>query len=95
MSSEYVEKLRQYYRLIDYQENMLVSLTQIEKILKEKFPDQYSLAYQHWIPQIKTAITSDDRWLARTDYNFDYTLKKIEEANEHQEKQSDTTKRYL
>jgi hypothetical protein len=81
VSKEYLEKLRQYYRLVDYRENILMNISQIEKILKEEFPEENLVAYQHWIPQIKTAITSDSRWLSRGDYNFDYTLKKIEESN--------------
>lgn len=86
MSENFIEKLRAYYRLIDYRDSMLVSIHQIEKILKEDFPDEFHIAYQHWIPQIKTALTDDARWLPRSDYNFDYTLTKIEDK----EKENDT-----
>ena len=84
MSHEYLERIREYYRLVDHRNNMLSNIKQVEKILQEEFPDQFHVAYQHWIPQIKTALTSDDRWLPRSDYNFDYTLNKIKEADDNQ-----------
>jgi hypothetical protein len=85
MTMENVERLRAYYRLVDYRETILTSIGQIEKILKEEFPSEFPLAYQHWIPQIKTAITEDSRWLSRTDYNFDYTLNKIDNLDKTDE----------
>lgn len=81
MSHEYLERLRAYYRLVDYRDNILANIKHVEKILKEDFPNHFDVAYQHWIPQIKTAISDDHRWLQRSDYNFDYTLDKIQESD--------------
>lgn len=82
MSDNFLEKLRAYYQLIDYRKSMLVGIHEIERILKENFPDQFDKAYHYWIPQIKTGLTDDPRWLPRSDYNFDHTLTEIEEKEE-------------
>lgn len=92
MSHEYIERLRAYYRLVDYRDNILSNIKQVEKILQDEFPDQFHVAYQHWIPQIKTAITNDSRWLPRSDYNFDYTLDKIQESDYNRDTDGNITK---
>lgn len=69
-------------RLYDYRNDISRSMYHIERILKDYFPDQYSLAYQHWIPQIITALEHDSRWLDRGVYTMRNTLDKISEKDE-------------
>jgi hypothetical protein len=64
-------------KLIDYRDQINDSLTQIETLLKVFFPDEFSIAYQHWLPQIKTALNDDTKWLPRGQYSMDYTINRI------------------
>lgn len=52
-------------------------LTEIDSILKTRFANEYETAYQHWLPQIKTALRDNTQWLPRGQFTMDYTLKRI------------------
>lgn len=67
----------QFNSLIDYRDQITDSLFHIERILKVYFPEEFDIAYQHWIPQIITALYEDDRWLSRTDRNMQQTIDRI------------------
>ena len=67
----------QLNKLMDHREEINQSLFHIERILKEHFPKEYNIAYQHWIPQIITALDSDDRWLPRGQFNMKHTLDRL------------------
>lgn len=54
-------------------------LAEIESILMVYFEKEYPLSYQHWIPQIKTALRSNTKWLSRGEYSMDYILANIED----------------
>ena len=62
---------------MDHREEINQSLFHIERILKEHFPKEYNIAYQHWIPQIITALDSDNRWLPRGQFNMKHTLDRL------------------
>jgi hypothetical protein len=53
------------------------SLKQIEEIIKVYFPEEYHVAYQHWIPQIITALNNDSLWLSRGQYSLQDTIDHI------------------
>jgi hypothetical protein len=75
------DQKHQFSRLIKYRDNISSSLFYIESILKDYFPDEHSLAYQHWIPQILTALQDDDRWLSRGEYSMQDTIDRINDTD--------------
>lgn len=70
------ESLDKLYLCRDQIEKLLA---EIESIIQINFESEYSVAYQHWLPQIKTALRDNTRWLPRGQYNMEYTLKRIED----------------
>lgn len=71
------EKIDALNQLLFYREKIEEHLKEIESILMTEFADEYSVAYQHWIPQIKTALRENTKWLPRSDYSMDYTTNRI------------------
>jgi soluble cytochrome b562 len=71
------EQKDQFNRLIDYRDSITSSLFQIERILKHYFPEEFDTAYQHWIPQIITAINNDDRWLPRGEQTMQQSIERL------------------
>ena len=74
MSDKLISKLSE---LEKYREQIEDSLAQIEAILQIYFQEEFSTAYQHWIPQIKTALKNNTKWLDRGQYSMQYTLDRI------------------
>lgn len=64
-------------KLFQYRDNIEDILVEIEALLQVEFPEEYSVAYQHWIPQIKTALKDNTKWLPRGQYSMEYTLDHI------------------
>lgn len=64
-------------KLIDYRNQIEKILAEIDAVMQLDFPEEYAVAYQHWIPQIKTALRNDTKWLSRGEYSMDYTLNRI------------------
>lgn len=71
------EQKDQFNKLIDYRDEITKSLYNIEHILKIYFPEEFDIAYQHWIPQIITALYEDDRWLQRGERNMQQTINRL------------------
>lgn len=71
------EQKDQFNRLMDYRDEISNAMFHIERILKTYFVDEYDAAYQHWIPQILTALYSDNRWLPRGQTNMQQTIDRI------------------
>jgi hypothetical protein len=71
--------------LYAYREKIEDSLAEIQAILMQNFPEEYHVASQHWIIQIKTALRNNLKYLPRGDYTMDYTLAHIEDKvlNKH------------
>ena len=63
--------------LLSHREKIEDILAEIEAILMVYFEKEYPLAYQHWLPQIKTALRDNLKYLSRGDYTMDYTIKHI------------------
>jgi hypothetical protein len=66
-------------KLLKYRDEIEDNLTQIETLIKVFFPEEFSVAYQHWLPQIKTALKDNIKYLPRGEYSMDYTIRRIED----------------
>lgn len=66
-------------RLLDLRDSISQDLSEIENILKTEFPSQYVVAYQHWIPQITTALYNDTKWLPRGQFTFQDNIDHIKD----------------
>jgi len=66
----------------DQREDIKKSLSTIETILKEYFPDKYEIAYQHWLPQVLTALYNDLKWLPRGQTTLQDTIDQIKDQSE-------------
>lgn len=77
------EQQYQINKLRDYRDEIFYSLFHIERVLRDYFPAEYSQAYQHWIPQIITALGDNAKWLNRGVYNMQDTLNKIQDNNDN------------
>ena len=64
-------------KLLSKRDQILNDLAEIESLLRVYFSDDFSIAYQHWIPQIKTALIDSTTWLPRGQYSMDYTIRSI------------------
>jgi hypothetical protein len=71
------EQQYQFNKLIDHRDQIINNLFHIERIIKNYFPEEFTIAYQHWIPQITTAIHEDDRWLNRGDQTMQHTINRL------------------
>lgn len=78
------QQKHQLCKLLDYRDEIGSALFHIERILKEYFPEEYDLAYQHWLPQIETAINDNPKWLPRGQYSMKYTLDRIQDKIDNQ-----------
>ena len=66
-------------KLYQYRENIESYLAEIDAILMVYFPDQYPVMYQHLMPQIKTALRDNTKWLSRGQYSMDNIFDSIED----------------
>lgn len=73
------EQKYQLNTLMDYRDDICKMMFHIERILKHHFPQQFDLAYQHWIPQILTALDNDTKWLPRGQFSFQDTIDHIQD----------------
>lgn len=73
-------KVEALAKLYEYREQIEDNLANIDAILQIHFPNEYSVAYQHWFPQILTALNNNTKWLPRGQYNMEYTLQRIEDS---------------
>ena len=65
------------YQLLEKAEQIEELVWQMLSIIKKNFPNQYDNAYQHWAPQILTALFDYPHWLKRGQFNLNDTLKNI------------------
>lgn len=73
------EQRKALIKLYEYRENIEDILSNIDALLMVHFSDQYHIAYQHIIPQIKTALRNNTKWLSRGNYSLDHILSNIED----------------
>jgi len=74
------EQKDQFNKLLDYRDEVSNAMFHIERILKTYFPQEFDLAYQHWIPQILTALDNDVKWLPRGQFSFQDTIDHIQDS---------------
>jgi flagellar biosynthesis chaperone FliJ len=87
------EQKHQLNRLMDYRDEITKSLFHIQRILKEYFPEEFDVAYQHWIPQISTALDEDKKWLPRGEQTMQHTLNRL--SDKIQEDESKGVYKYI
>lgn len=71
------EQKHKLNQLKDCRDEIVKQLFHIEHILKVYFPEEFDVAYQHWIPQITTALYEDNRWLPRGSQTMQHTLNRL------------------
>jgi len=71
------EHKKQIDKLIEYRFRIEQTINDIESILQIYFSDEFDNAYQHWIPQIETALFNDTKWLPRGQFTMQDTLNRI------------------
>lgn len=89
------EQLHQLNKLIDYRDQITDSLFHIEHILKHYFPEEFDIAYQHWIPQIITALYEHDKWLPRGEQTLQDTLNRLFDKKEENIKNGQSVKKFI
>jgi hypothetical protein len=88
------EQRDQFNKLIDYRDEITNSMFHIERILKHYFPEEFEIAYQHYIPQIMTALYEDSKWLPRGNYNLQQTIDRLLEKMANNQ-DSSSIKRFI
>lgn len=68
-------------KLYRCREEITNNLAEIESLLKIHFPPEHDIAYQHWIPQIVTALFSDTAWLPRGQYSMQDSIDHIKDID--------------
>lgn len=71
------EQRDQLNKLIDHRDEITNALFHIERILKNYFPKEFDVAYQHWIPQIITAIDNNKKWLPRGNFTMQQSIARL------------------
>lgn len=92
MSLTQVQK-DQLNNMIDYRDRIVDSLFHIERILKHYFPEEFEVAYQHYIPQITTALYEDKKWLSRGEHTMQETINRL--LDKSKESQSKGVSKYI
>lgn len=67
-------------KLISYRAEIKEVLSKMDNILQIYFSSEYDIAYQHWMPQIMTALYDDTRWLPRGSHSMQYTIDHIKDS---------------
>lgn len=76
------EQKHQLNRLFDYRDQIMDGLFHIERIIKVYFPEEFDVAYQHWIPQITTALYESEKWLSRGPHTMQQTLNRLSDKSD-------------
>jgi hypothetical protein len=86
------EQKHQLNRLMDHRDEITNSLFHIERILKHYFPEEFDVAYQHWIPQISTALCDDKKWLPRGQQTMQHSLNRLFDKLKEEQDQKGVSK---
>lgn len=87
------EQKQQLNLLIDHRDQIVDSLFHIERILKVYFPEEFDISYQHWIPQIVTALYEHEKWLPRGNHTMQKTIDRL--MDKAKEKSDQSIKRFI
>ena len=76
-----IDQKNQINILLGYRDSIIANLFEVEQILKKYFPEEFEVAYQHWIPQIVTALYEEDKWLPRGEQTMQHTIARLLDKN--------------
>jgi hypothetical protein len=65
--------------ILNLRDKISESVTEIETIISSEFPEFYGECYQHWVPQIQTALYNDTIWLPRGERSLQDTIDGIKD----------------
>lgn len=85
----------QISKLIQYRDDIENSIFHLEKIIKTYFPEEFEAAYQHWIPQIATALYDYDKWLPRGSQTLQDTINRLTDKATENKKSDHTTHKFI
>lgn len=68
--------------LLRCREEISDCIKRMDSILQIYFPNQYEDAYQHWMPQILTALYNDLKWLPRGQTTLQDTIDRIKDCGD-------------
>ena len=89
------EQKHQLNKLIDHRDEITNAMFHIERILKHYFPEEFDIAYQHWIPQIMTALYDHDKWLPRGEQTLQDTIDRLFDKNEENKQTGQSVKKFI
>lgn len=89
------EQKHQLNKLIDHRDEITNAMFHIERILKHYFPEEFDIAYQHWIPQIMTALYDHDKWLPRGEQTLQDTITRLFDKNEENKQTGQSVKKFI
>jgi hypothetical protein len=61
--------------------NLKDKVWEIEAYIRNFYPKYYEQCFQHWLPQIITAIKNDTRWLKRGQFSIEDTINSIRDSD--------------
>ncbi len=68
--------------ILDLREEIRDNVAKIDALLQVYFPSEYTNAYQHWIPQVLTALYNDLKWLPRGQSTLQDSIDRIKDNSE-------------
>lgn len=75
---------QKYNQLIDCKLEILVALREMKDILKQTFPNEYEIAYEHWIKDISLSIKKSNEFESKVGLTIEDTLSRIQKlTNTH------------
>lgn len=83
LSEEQKNKLNE---LIECRFKIEQTINEIESILQIYFSEEFGNAYQHWIPQIKTALFNNTKWLPRGQFTMEDTISRLVDKSQESDK---------
>lgn len=90
------DQKHQLNKLLDHRDEITNALFHIERILKHYFPEEFDVAYQHYIPQIMTALYDDGKWLPRGEQTLQDTLDRLLDIDKSEStKTGQTVKKFI
>ena len=69
-------------KLYIYRKNIEDNISNIEELLQTYFPKQFPAAYQFWIPQLKTSLRNNTKWLPRGTHTLQDTIDRINDSED-------------
>lgn len=81
--------------LLVHRDSIINCVFHMERILKHYFPEEFDIAYQHWIPQIITALYDDNKWLPRGEQTFQDTINRLLDKSEENRQNGQSVSKFI